>query len=139
MNGDALMLDALLGKNGKKPDLKEQSLSGFVLLAGLRKKLENLSHHTIYFSEDYRREFAQLLDEKRFPDDPTVYVSAPSRTDSTVAPAAGGETLFIMANAPATSDSWTEEQTKNAREKVWRRLQKSDFPDIEADTLVSDV
>jgi phytoene desaturase len=138
MNGDASTTNSLLGKSGKEPPAETRSLSGFVLLAGLRKKIEGLSHHTIYFSGNYRREFSQLFDEKRFPDDPTVYVCAPSRTDSTLAPA-GGETLFIMANAPANGDdAWTDEQTVVARERVFRRLSTSGFREIASDTIVSD-
>ena len=136
MNGDAANICKLLSE--KEPPQKERSLSGVVLLAGLRKKIDGLRHHTVYFSDDYRREFAQLFDEKRFPDDPTIYVCAPSRTDSTVAPP-DGETLFIMANAPATGESWTEEQTAVARERIFRRLSSSGFPDISDITAVSDI
>ena len=136
MNGDAANIAGLLGEN--EPPQKDRSLSGVVLLAGLRKKIDGLAHHTIYFSGDYRREFAELFGEKRFPDDPTVYVCAPSRTDSTVAPA-DGETLFVMANAPAIGESWTDEATAVARERILRRLSSGGFPDIAGETVVSDV
>lgn len=139
MNGDAACTPALLNGGEKKqlPNPAARSLSGFVLLRGLRRKLPDTAHHTIYFSGDYQKEFRQLFDEKRFPDDPTVYVCAPSRTDSSVAPA-GGETLFIMANAPANGHVWWDKQTKEAQERVFERLSKSGFPDIETDTVVSD-
>jgi phytoene desaturase len=138
MNGDAALTDELLGeRNGTQPQT-ERSLSGFVLLLGLKRKLEGLRHHTVYFSEDYRAEFSQLFDERRFPDDPTVYVCAPSRTDPRTAPA-GGETLFVMANAPASDQPWDERQTEEARARVFERLSKGGFPDIEHDTVVSDV
>jgi phytoene desaturase len=137
MNGDAATIGALLGEKEKKRTPPERSLSGFVLLAGLGRKIDNLAHHTVYFSGDYGREFAQLFDERRFPDDPTVYVCAPSRTDATLAPE-GGETLFIMANAPAVGESWTESDTSAARERVLRRLSAGGFPDIAAETIVSD-
>ena len=138
MNGDAALTNALLGaKNGTQPQ-SERSLSGFVLLLGLKKRLEGLRHHTVYFSEDYRTEFAQLFDERRFPRDPTVYVCAPSRTDASTAPE-GCETLFVMANAPAADAPWDEGQVNDARARVFERLTKGGFPDIERDTIVSDV
>jgi phytoene desaturase len=150
MNGDASTTAALLdggtAHNGGLPydgdatramPESERSLSGFVLLLGLRRKLPALSHHTVYFSSDYAAEFSQLFGERRFPDDPTVYVCAPSRTDSALAPT-DGETLFIMANAPAR-DVWDERQTEAARARVFERLSKGGFPCVECDTVVSDV
>jgi phytoene desaturase len=138
MNGDAALTNELLGeKNGTQPQT-ERSLSGFVLLLGLKKRVEGLKHHTVYFSKDYRAEFSQLFDERRFPEDPTVYVCAPSRTDPSTAPA-GCETLFVMANAPAGDKPWDERQTEEARARVFERLSKGGFPDIEHDTVVSDV
>ncbi|MBC7932179.1 MAG: phytoene desaturase [Rubrivivax sp.] len=139
MNGDAATTGALLGASGAhETSASELSLSGFVLLLGIGRKLPRLAHHTVYFSSDYPTEFAQLFDERRFPDDPTVYVSAPSRSDATLAPA-GGETLFVMANAPAGGAEWNDEQTALARRRVFERLSKGGFPEIESDVVVSDV
>lgn len=140
MNGDAALTEVLLGE-AEAPAATAQggrSLSGFVMLLGLRRRLETLAHHTVYFSSDYRAEFAQLFEGRRFPLDPTVYVCAPSRTDRALAPV-GGETLFVMANAPATDRPWDERQTEEARARVFERLSKGGFPDIASDTVVSDV
>jgi phytoene desaturase len=137
MNGDAATTRSLLGMNGKAQMPVERSLSGFVLLRGVGRKLEGLAHHTVYFSSDYRREFAQLFDERRFPEDPTVYVSAPSRGDPSVAPA-DGETLFIMANAPANDAAWSSDEVACARERVFKRLAKGEFPKIDSLASVGD-
>ncbi|HEX8500019.1 MAG TPA: phytoene desaturase family protein [Pyrinomonadaceae bacterium] len=148
MNGDAATTEALLGggrRNGHGGQdgaaarrLKERSLSGFVLLLGLKRRLPDLAHHSVYFSKDYRAEFSQLFDGRRFPDDPTVYVCAPSRTDPGLAPE-GGETLFVMANAPATDTVWDGRQVETARARVFERLSRGGFPDVAADVVVSDV
>jgi phytoene desaturase len=154
MNGDAATTAALLDNDApsggsdaspgtgdarlSRAEVGARSLSGFVMLVGLRRRLESVGHHTVYFSADYRREFSQLFDERRFPEDPTVYVCAPSRTDPGLAPA-GGETLFVMANAPANSGEWDERMTEEARSRVFERLSKSGFPDIASDIVVSDV
>ena len=154
MNGDASTTRALLDggdvegdnrgngqgsdKGGNSQPASERSLSGFVMLLGLRRKVEGLAHHTVYFSSDYRAEFSQLFDARRFPEDPTVYVCAPRRTDPSVAPE-GGETLFVMANAPADGDTWDERRTESARAAVFARLAKGGFPDVARDVVVSDV
>jgi len=140
MNGDAALTDEMLGGgngNGLRSQ-SERSLSGFVMLLGVKRKLEGLAHHTVYFAEDYRREFSQLFDERRFPEDPTVYVCAPSRTDPCVAPE-GCETLFVMANAPSVESPWDERQTEEAKAGVFGRLSKGGFPDVARETVVSDV
>jgi phytoene desaturase len=138
MNGDAALTGALLGESKGGQPQSERSLSGFVLLLGLKRKLGGLGHHTVYFSEDYRAEFSQLFDKRRFPEDPTVYVCAPSRTDPRAAPD-GCETLFVMANAPAADAPWDERHTEEARARVFERLSKGGFPDITGDIVVSDV
>jgi phytoene desaturase len=141
MNGDASMTNALLGLKEAAPLAQAaRSLSGLVFLSGVKRTLPELPHHSVYFSHDYGREFAQLFDERRFPDDPTVYVSAPSRSDRSLVPDAAGETLFVMANAPANDgDEWTEAQILEARARVFARLSEGGFPDIESDTTVADV
>lgn len=138
MNGDASLTGKLLGTDARAQPASERSMSGFVMLFGLREKLEGTAHHTVFFSADYRREFASLFGERKFPDDPTVYVSAPSRTDASLAPD-DGETLFIMANAPANDGEWTADDTKRARERVFARLAKGGFAEIESLVAVEDV
>ena len=139
-NGDVSMTRMLLGETGAAP-LGEpaRSMSGLVFLLGLRRTLPSLSHHTVYFSGDYRREFSELFDERRFPRDPTVYVNAPSRTDPGVAPA-GCESLFVMANAPANDgDAWDADAIARARESVFTRLRRGGFPEIEREIVVEEV
>lgn len=136
MNGDTATSHALLGDD-KRVSTEGRSLSAFVLLVGIRNKLEGLAHHSVFFSANYRQEFQQLFDERRFPDDPTVYVSAPSRSDLTVAPP-NCESIFIMANSPANASSWGAEESKVARERILTKLQKSGFPKLEFLNSVTD-
>jgi len=77
----------------------EPSCSGFVLLLGVDKQYPQLAHHNIFFSDDYHEEFDDLF-ERHIPlSDPTIYVCATSRSDSTQAPP-GHENLFVLVNAP---------------------------------------
>ena len=87
----------LLGDAARKPLRKyaeeELSLSAYVLCAvGAPAPLE-LLHHNVFFSRDYKREFDELVGERRPPEDPTVYVcaEAPGR-------------YFILTNAPPLDD-----------------------------------
>ncbi len=136
MNGDSATLDTLLGRKPKRQPTR--SMSGFVMLQGIRRTMPKLEQHTIAFSADYQREFSQIFEEHRFPDDPTVYVNAPSRGDRSLTPGEG-ETLFIMANAPGTDSAmWGEQEIATARERVFRRLRKAGFPDLSGDIVTED-
>jgi len=75
------------------------SLSGFVLLLGLRGRTPGLTQHTVLFPDDYDAEFDAVFgagSRARPVDDPTLYVSAPP--DSSAAPA-GHEAWFVLVNA----------------------------------------
>lgn len=145
MNGDASYAPSLLSgqadnlNGGGGLALGERSMSGFVMLLGVKRTMPELHHHAIYFSADYKREFDELFEARKFPADPTIYVNAPSRSDRSVVPGEG-ETLFVMANAPANDgDDWNEEQVAEARRRVFARLRACGFPDVENDIVVSDV
>ncbi|TKJ19008.1 phytoene desaturase family protein [Blastococcus sp. CCUG 61487] len=80
------------------------SLSGFVLLLGLRGRTPGLAHHTVLFPADYDAEFDAVFgtgrDEGRprpVPD-PTVYISAPD--DPELRPDEDSESWFVLVNAP---------------------------------------
>jgi phytoene desaturase len=118
---------------------QDRSMSGLVFLLGVKRNLPELHHHQIYFSADYKREFSQIFTERLFPDDPTIYVNCPSRNDRTTVPGEG-EALFVMANAPANDgNEWNEGMICEARRRVFNRLRRSGFPDIESDIVVEDV
>jgi phytoene dehydrogenase-like protein len=73
-----------------------------------------LAHHSLYFPQDYRREFVDLFRKKTAPTDPTIYVNVPSLTEPGVAPE-GCHSLYVLVNAPATGDQpalWDESGTR---------------------------
>ena len=80
------------------------SLSGFVLLLGLRGRTPDLAHHTVLFPADYDAEFDAVFGTGRHAghprpvDDPTVYVSAPD--DPALRPDEDSESWFVLVNAP---------------------------------------
>ncbi len=115
----------------KKLDCREPSSSGFVLLLGARKKFENLVHHNIFFSDDYRAEFDALFKDLRPAANPTIYVCATSRTDETQAPP-GHENLFVLVNAPYTSNliDWAQE-AKSYRDLIVKKLENFGLKDLE--------
>ena len=94
-NGDAAALE---------PDARaagaERSLSGYVLMLGVRGRTPDLTHHTILFPGDYTAEFDDVFVRRRAVREPTLYLSVSSHTDPTQAPP-DCENWFVLANAPA--------------------------------------
>jgi phytoene desaturase len=85
--------------------------SAFILYLGISEKLPSLAHHNLLFSEDWRKNFADIYDDPRLPDEPSLYVCAPSVTDPSVAPA-GKENLFVL--VPIASDLEITEAEKDS-------------------------
>ncbi len=95
----------------------EPSLSGFVMLLGVKGKTPELEHHNVMFPKHYDDEFDDLFGTRRTKPqivrDPTIYLSVPS--DSAVAPI-GHQAWFVLVNAPrhspndpSTGVDWTAE------------------------------
>ena len=74
-------------------------------MLGTNRKFEQLAHHNMFFSDDYESEFDAIFKDGRPAGDPSIYVCATSRTDPSQAPE-GCENLFILVNAPYTSDAF---------------------------------
>jgi phytoene desaturase len=84
----------------RRMGMLEPSSSGFVLLLGVRGDYPALAHHNIFFSADYREEFAAIFDRGEPAPDPTIYVACTSRADASQAPP-GHLNLFVLVNAPS--------------------------------------
>ncbi|WP_445664966.1 phytoene desaturase family protein [Fodinibius sp. AD559] len=114
----------------KKVTNVEPSCSGFVLMLGIDKIYNALSHHNIFFSEDYKREFRQIFEDKVMPEDPTIYIANTSHTNSDHAPE-GGSNLFILVNAPYLNDNVDWSSEKNwCKEQIIRKLQEHGLTDL---------
>lgn len=86
----------------------KRSLSALVWYAHAATQGFPLTHHNVFFSPDYAREFADIA-AGRPPSDPTAYVCAIDRParEADNAPRASGtrERLQIIVNAPANGDN----------------------------------
>lgn len=69
--------------------------SALLMYLGVKGKLPELSHHNLIFSKDWKENFSQIFDNPKWPDDPSLYISNPSKTDSSVAPK-NHENIFIL-------------------------------------------
>ncbi|MFA5092839.1 MAG: phytoene desaturase family protein [Candidatus Omnitrophota bacterium] len=78
----------------KVPNYK-YSCSTFLIYLGLNKKISNLIHHNLFFSDNLNKNLDQMFKVKINPTDPSFYVHVPTVTDPALAPA-GKEILYIL-------------------------------------------
>ena len=74
---------------------------GVIAMLGVRGELPQLSHHSLFFTDDWDANFEAIFgDASRIPDPASIYVCKPSATDPSVAPS-GHENLFVLIPVPA--------------------------------------
>lgn len=83
--------------------------SSLIFYLGLNKRIEGLLHHTLFFDQDFTVHSKEIYEEPKWPTSPQFYVSCPSKTDPSVAPA-GYENIFIL--IPVAPDLRDEESTR---------------------------
>ncbi|WP_245328246.1 phytoene desaturase family protein [Hymenobacter aquaticus] len=90
--------------------------SSLLFYLGINKRLPKLRHHNLFFDEDFRQHAHEIYEEPQWPSKPLFYVSAPSQTDPTVAPA-GCENLFLL--IPVAPDLADPDET---RERYYHQI-----------------
>jgi len=108
---------------------EELSLSAYLLLAVAKPAPLDLLHHNVFFSRDYRREFDELIVQRRPPEDPTVYLCVED------------ERHFFLTNAPPLDGrgariDWSVEGPP-CRERILRTLARHGWTlDVEAEQSI---
>ena len=111
-------------------DKKVLAPSALIMYLGVKGKVDSLVHHNLLFSQDWRKNFKQIFDDPMWPEDPSLYVCAPSKTDPNVAPAKD-ENLFVLVPIAAGLE-YTEEQLEAYADKVLTIMQEEmDIPDLQ--------
>lgn len=108
-------LDANYWKN------KRPAPSAAILYLGITGDAPKLEHHTLLFPADWDLSFSELFNGKCLPKDPSIYISCPSKSDSTVAPS-GHTNLFILMPCP-TGLEWTTERKTECTSRLFDLLE----------------
>jgi len=96
--------------------------SSLLFYIGVDRKVDKLIHHNLFFDEDFDVHADEIYTHPQWPSKPLFYVSAPSKTDASVAPE-GAENLFILIPiAPDLADG--EEIREKYYGLVMERLEK---------------
>jgi phytoene desaturase len=110
---------------------QERSSSALIFYWGIKAEFPELDLHNIFFSEDYKKEFAAIWEQQAIDVDPTIYVNISAKYQTEDAPK-GAENWFVMINVPAnTGQNWDKliaEARKNILHKLSRMLNRDIAP-----------
>jgi phytoene desaturase len=79
--------------------------SSLLFFIGFNKKIENISHHALFFDTDFNQHAIDIYDKPKWPKEPLFYANFPSKTDSTCAPDGMETGFFLIPLAPGIEDN----------------------------------
>ncbi|SDU02856.1 phytoene desaturase [Polaribacter sp. Hel1_33_78] len=103
-------------------DKKTFAPSSLLFYVGFNKKIENVSHHTLFFDTDFDAHAKEIYDNPQWPSDPLFYANFTSITDKTSAPEGKEAGFFLIPLAPGIED--TSELREEYFHKIMDRFEK---------------
>lgn len=128
-NIDYYKTQILLNRKFKRKFLN-LSTSAIVFYWGVKIKSSKLKLHNIIFSEDYKKEFSQIFDTNKIPNDPTIYINITSKFDKNHAPE-NCENWFVMVNTPPSLDIVNEENINKTKMFIISKIYEKVGIDLE--------
>jgi len=135
--------EKLLGEGDrfmKKLRRFEPACSGLVVHLGTDRLYPQLAHHNFFFSRAQAKHFQTVFEDKRLPEDPTIYLVAPTRTDPGQAPA-GHDNIKVLPHIPYLQEPnpYSREDYLSYKDKVLEKLERMGLTDLRKHTVVEDV
>ena len=99
-NADLKFTEDILSDQSKRQysdkywNKKTLTPSAFLLYLGIKGEVD-ISHHTLYFGNDWKPHFRDIFDNPAWPVAPSLYINNPSVTDSGLAPK-GHQALMVL-------------------------------------------
>lgn len=120
------------GYSDARLDRMRYSMGLAVVYLGARRQWPELAQHTIVFGPRYRELLDDLFEGTAMPEDFSLYLHAPTRTDASLAPP-GGETLYALVPVPnlRAPIDW-EVEGPTLRERILDRLEETCLPRLRA-------
>lgn len=136
--------DKLLGRTSRGAD-QARSLKGkrfsnslFVAYFGLKRRHENVAHHSIIFGPRYRELISEIFSGPNLPDDFSLYLHRPTASDPALAPA-GCDAFYVLSPVPNLGKAkidWSVEGPRY-RDRIFDYLEQRYLPGLKADLVTS--
>lgn len=127
-------LRRLLGRDdartGRLERTFEPACSGLVVHVLLDRDYPCLAHHNFFFARDPQRHFNTIHRRKQLPDDPTIYLVCPTRTDRTLAPE-GRHILKILPHVPYLQEPrFRPADYTELKQRLYEKLERMGLDDL---------
>ena len=113
--------------------------SGLVIHIGTKEIYPQLAHHNFFFSGNQHKHFRTVFQEGKLPEDPTLYVVAPTRTDPSKAPA-GCDNIKILPHIPPLEEGSgiTHDDYMALRDRVLIKMERLGLKNLRANIVTED-
>lgn len=101
-------------------DKKQASPSALLMYLGIEGKVPEFEHHTLLFTDNWKRNFDAIFNKKTIPKPASLYISKTSQTDATAPDNA--ENIFVLVPLPAGISLTPEAQETLADEYLQQIL-----------------
>ncbi|MBC2594458.1 phytoene desaturase [Ruficoccus amylovorans] len=117
----------------------QPACSGLVLHIGTDKVYPELAHHNFFYSENQHKHFQTVFQKHQLPEDPTLYVVAPTRTDPSKAPARC-DNIKILPHIPPLdpSSGITHTDYLALRERMLDKMERCGLKDLRKHIITED-
>lgn len=124
----------------KKLEKFAPACSGLILHLGTDRVYEQLAHHNFFYSKNQSKHFNSVFQEGKLPDDPTIYLVAPTRTDPTKAPD-GCDNLKILPHIPPLDpeNPLSHQDYLDLKERVLDKLERMGLENLRKHVIVEDL
>ena len=124
----------------KKLEKFAPACSGLVIHLGTDRIYDQLAHHNFFYSKNQSKHFDSVFQQGKLPEDPTIYLVAPTRTDPSKAPA-GHDNIKILPHIPPINpdNPHTREEYMALKDRVLDKLERMGLTDLRKHTVVEDV
>ena len=124
----------------KSMDKFEPACSGLVLHLGVDKIYSKLAHHNFFYSKNQSKHFKTVFEKKMLPEDPTIYVVAPTRSDPEQAPE-GCDNIKVLPHIPYINEEspLSREDYSAFREKIISKLERMGLENLRRHIIVEDM
>ncbi len=117
----------------------EPSCSGLVIHLGVDKEYPQLAHHNFFFAKNQKKHWDSVYHKHQLPNDPTIYLVAPTRTDKTIAPE-GHEIIKILPHIPHLQEPrFTMEDYEALKVRLYQKLERMGLHDLRKHIVVEDM
>lgn len=124
----------------RKVENMRHSMALFLIYFGTKKTYPDLAHHNVIFGPRYQGLLQDIFSKGRLPDDFSLYLHAPTRTDAGLAPQ-GHECFYVLspvAHLGKLQVDWSTEGPRYA-EKIMTYLEDRYLPGLRENLVVQKI